>query len=448
MRAPEALLLLAACGDNVAPPADAPPVADGFEIVGHHDLGARGMNAALAVVGTTVYVGSRIDRKPIEILDVSDPTRPTMIGELGPPDEGQNGMSSRELRAVPDLNLLIVLNLACSPDLHGCLSGHTFPENLTLYDIADRAHPQKLATHNVQGAGLTSRSPHEFFVWRDPTDHARVLVYLTTPGAAPQLEVLDISARTFATVTSWDAVRDGKIDGTGTDNILHSIAISADGRTGYLSHQTGGLVIVDLSQVGAMPPAISMITPPSQVLDWAPPGIGPHSAVPAADRPFLVVTEEIYPMPFGQGCPWGHLRTVDITDPSRPTVAGEWGVPENSTTDCGSFPAFTAYTAHNATVTRDLALVTWYAGGLEALDISDPVHPVRTAELRPEPLPSVDKEDPGLAGSPIEMWSYPVIEDGLIYVVDVRNGLYVLRYHGPYSDEVTAAGFLEGNSSF
>jgi hypothetical protein len=45
------------------------------------------------------------------------------------------------------------------------------------------------------------------------------------------------------------------------------------------------------------------------------------------------------------------------------------------------------------------------------------------------------------------MWSYPVIHDGLIYVVDVRNGLYVLEYRGPYQDEVSSIGFLEGNSN-
>jgi hypothetical protein len=32
----------------------------------------------------------------------------------------------------------------------------------------------------------------------------------------------------------------------------------------------------------------------------------------------------------------------------------------------------------------------------------------------------------------------------LIYVVDIRNGLYVLRYTGPHADEVA---FLEGNSN-
>ncbi len=28
----------------------------------------------------------------------------------------------------------------------------------------------------------------------------------------------------------------------------------------------------------------------------------------------------------------------------------------------------------------------------------------------------------------VVMWSFPIIKDGLIYVVDIRNGLLVLRY--------------------
>jgi hypothetical protein len=45
------------------------------------------------------------------------------------------------------------------------------------------------------------------------------------------------------------------------------------------------------------------------------------------------------------------------------------------------------------------------------------------------------------------MWSYPIIRDGLVYVVDIRNGLYVLRYDGPRADEVSQTRFLEGNST-
>ena len=45
------------------------------------------------------------------------------------------------------------------------------------------------------------------------------------------------------------------------------------------------------------------------------------------------------------------------------------------------------------------------------------------------------------------MWSYPVIQDGLIYTVDLRNGLYILKYKGPYQAEVDNINFLEGNSN-
>ena len=45
------------------------------------------------------------------------------------------------------------------------------------------------------------------------------------------------------------------------------------------------------------------------------------------------------------------------------------------------------------------------------------------------------------------MWSYPIIKDGLIYVVDVRNGLYVLRYTGAHAQELSQIKFLEGNSN-
>ena len=108
MRAWLFLAALAGCGDNARGSGQ-------FEVVGHADLGARGMNAALAVVGSTVYVGSRIDNQPILIVDVADPAQPTVVGEI----PGAVGMSSRELRVVPDRNLLIELHMRCAPDLHG-----------------------------------------------------------------------------------------------------------------------------------------------------------------------------------------------------------------------------------------------------------------------------------------------------------------------------------------
>jgi hypothetical protein len=83
------------------------------------------------------------------------------------------------------------------------------------------------------------------------------------------------------------------------------------------------------------------------------------------------------------------------------------------------------------------------------VSIEDPLHPTQTAEFLPEPLPSVGTEDPALSAGPekVVMWSYPIIKDGLIYVVDIRNGLYILKYHGPFEAEVSGIHFLEGNSN-
>ncbi len=418
------LVLVAACGGG-------DPETASFEVVGHSDLGARGMNAAIAVVGSTVYVGSRIDSAGIAIVDVADPERPAVVGEIDRPFARLPGMSSRELRVVPELDLLIVLNLQCSPELHGCAGGGE-EQNLRLFDIRDRRAPQLVATYRISTT-LAGRSPHELYVWRDAS---RTLVFLAAPDGPPALEVIDVSnPRMPVRVAAWDP---------GVDDILHSVGVSADGTVAYLSHQLSGLLLADISQL----PAISLITPPSAALRWEQPIVmGPHSAVPLPGRDVLVVTEEIYPMPFGGGCPWGHLRTVDISDPAAPTLLGEFRLPENDPSYCAGPTERVAFTAHNVTATRDLALVTWYAGGLQALDLSDPTQPVQLAEFRPEPLGAVTVEDPGLGGHGVEMWSYPVIQNGLIYVVDVRNGLYVLRYRGPFAGQVTGETFLEGNSN-
>ena len=45
------------------------------------------------------------------------------------------------------------------------------------------------------------------------------------------------------------------------------------------------------------------------------------------------------------------------------------------------------------------------------------------------------------------MWSFPIIRHGLVYVVDIRNGLYVLRYRGPFAQELRCRTFSEGNST-
>lgn len=67
----------------------------------------------------------------------------------------------------------------------------------------------------------------------------------------------------------------------------------------------------------------------------------------------------------------------------------------------------------------------------------------------PTPLVEVANEDPALSmgTNKVVMWSFPIVQDGLIYVVDVRNDLYILDYAGSRAGELAGVTFLEGNSN-
>ncbi len=462
-----AAALVAACGGHAAKPdagVDAGPPG-WIEVVGHDPLLGRGMNAAIAVAGDTVYVGSRTDgvaphNQGVLIVSVADPSAPHVIGQIGPPDEGLLGMTSRELRAVPDLNLLLVMNFACY-DMHAChrdpalvtTGGTAETDNLRFYDITDRAHPHLVARYDFQTSDASTPQtprPHEFFLWRDPVDATRLLVYVTTPLGPPALQVLDASDRADVhVVATWDSWEGGMLEEVRSGaTLLHSVSVSPDGTRAFLSHEGAGFLVVDTGDLAAnLPnPTIRTLTPVANRVDYSPPNpAGTHSAVLVPGRDLIVLTDEIYPQPIGVGCPWGWMRLVDVADPTHPTIAGEYKLPQNDPAQC--VPDGGPYTSHNATATPSLAFVSWHAGGLQVVDLTDPAAPAQLTAFSPEPLAQVLTEDPTLGQAPVIMWSYPVIAGGLVYVVDIRNGLYILRYHGAHEEEVAAAGFSEGNSN-
>jgi len=139
---------------------------------------------------------------------------------------------------------------------------------------------------------------------------------------------------------------------------------------------------------------------------------------------------------------------LSVADPASPEILSEFRHEKNSAEACvgDRGPELVTYTAHNTTNTESLSFITWHSAGLQVLDTTDPANPVRVAEFVPQPLAAVATEDPTLGGEPVLMWSYPIIKDGLIYVTDIRNGLYILRYSGVHEAELQRP-FLEGNSN-
>jgi hypothetical protein len=447
---------------------------DGFEVVGHSPLNSRGMNSAIAVHDGFAYVGSRTDGQPqhrtpgVLVVDVRDPSTPSVVGEITDGLSGDVSHTSRELRVWPEQDLLIVMQFGCSGIIHACAGSEAASQNrFEFFDIAGElaAAPELIASYTPP------RVPHEFFLWVDPLAPAdRALLYWTSPTSsrtAPNLYITDISAARedrFSEI-GWVADFPARTldSGEAEDRRLHSIGVSTDGRTTHLAFLGAGYLALDTSQVvdGAPTPEISLLTDAEDRATWTNPGA--HTSIVIPGNPGRVlVTDEVYgdlvtPIAGGEhGCPWGWIRTLDVEDLAKPSVTAEYRLPENDEAYCQQLlegsPAntlATSYSAHNPTLTPDLAFISWHSAGLQVVDISDPDAPTFAGQFKPEPLPFVVTEDPALSLGldKVVMWSYPVIADGLVYVVDVRNGLYILEWTGEHADEIAEIDFLEGNSN-
>lgn len=419
-----------------------------FEIVGHDPLGNRGMNAALAVHGDYAYVGSRTDGKVdnlndagIMVVDISEPADPTVVNQISTPYEGNQGESSREMRVWQAQDILVVLHTNCSNLIHYCAAASS-SNSIRFYDIAgdNAADPELILEYD--------RNTHEYFLWQDPFDPDFAL--LVGGSAGGTMQVWDISPVPLGQEPI--ELMNGRHDYNGG---LHSLSVSNDGRHAYFALLTGGFAVADVSDfTQRVPnPQLRHITPPDAQPTWD--GPGAHSAVKLFGRDWVYVSDEVYgeaARALGpHGCPWGWARMIDISDPTAPTIQGEYRLPENDPGFCMTDvprPS-SSYSAHNPTQTANIVFSSWHSGGMQAIGVADPANPVQLAELRPEPLPYVVQEDPMLSAGldKVVMWSYPVIQDGLIYVADLRNGLYVLRYTGPHQEEVDGISFLEGNSN-
>jgi hypothetical protein len=536
-----------------------------FQLVGQNALFNRGMNAAAAIFQNFLYVGNRTDGSSrcgfgdprrtdpnfgldscphvhpgILILSISNPANPTIVGEIPAPlnPSGQPvGITSRELRVWPSKQLLMTMNFRCSSVIHACprTNDTTSPFDIKFFSLKDPTNPQFIS-HFVptSRAGLAIK-PHEMFLWADPNEDNRALLFVTTPTlttdpTVPNLIVFDISQVskggrvTEIAEGNWNNRYPGtnqanypfdnaSPDGCGPYDcnlFVHSIGVKPDGSVTYMALEAGHFLVLDTSDIAAnkiSPGTVlslddKLITDPANRPVWlqnpldptAVPNVFPngcarldstgtiakdcpnsHSAVQVPSRHLAVTTDEIYgTFTINEfGCRWGWMRLIDVSDTTHPFITGQYLIGQDQLSFCGSAAdtpvteQFRSFSSHNPTVLQNLALIDWHSGGVQAINISDPTNPTQAGVFRPAPIPVVATEDPGLSQGPattvdqllnpdttnpdfktkVVMWSYPIIRNGLIYVIDVRNGLFVLRYTGPHSDEVQEIKFLEGNSN-
>lgn len=365
-----------------------------FQLVGHEPLFNRGMNAAPAIFDHFVYVGSRTDASDtcavspptttgcphvhpaVQIVDVGDPTNPQVVGEIGPPDEGVVFLTSRELRVIPQQKLLLVMNFQCSNRLHACQKPVTAADfaaasvfNVKFFDLTDPVHPQLVSTYVPTSQAGRAVKPHEMFLWVDPKNQNRALLFMSTPTlstdpARPNLMITDISqarAGIFTEVAegNWN----NRYPGTGLPTypfdpnspngcgpydcnlFVHSMGVNASGTRTFLAMEAGHFLVLDTSAVAnnTSPGVVlslngELLTDPTDRPVWlqTPPfpdavpqnctknaaagGVGcpnSHSAVKVPGRTFALTTDEVYGTYTDPsfGCPWGWARLISIVDP-------------------------------------------------------------------------------------------------------------------------------------
>jgi len=421
-----------------------PGIFRNFLLVAHTDLGRAGADNngnSLAFKNNCLYIGHRGDEAGLVVLNA---TTLQIINEL-PRVIGSN---TQEHRGVADLNLLLVMGFG---------SGSTGVNILQVWDNTDCVNPVLQSTVDY-GAGR----PHEFFVWRDPTVPSRVLVYQTISGGpaaaeTPSLRVIDVSNKSAPVLLATFDLRDFGVprneaaslsnQNTAQNNGIHSISVRDDGKRVYVAQQDAGFFILDserlatgvscdTSHLGANP-CLRLVNPDVNArLDFSPPGRGnTHSAVKVPGKDLIILSHEVLG---STSCPWGWVRIADIRFEKSPKQISTFLLPENLVENCatvGPVAIATAsdFTSHNPTPLKNLLLITWRGAGTRAIDISNPFMPHEVGYYFPQTAVGADGRRVR-----IHTASYPNIKDGLVYVLDRFNGLFVLRYTGPFHEEVDA----------
>src|SRR5215470_3567625 len=295
-------------------PSAIPGTSSNFELVGHNPLFNRGMNAAPAIFGNYLYVGNRTDGSTtcadgstgcthvhpgILILNISDPSQPDVVGEIGPPFAGKVGITTRELRVWPQKKLLMVMTFRCSHVIHACPAGNdtTFPFNIEFFDLSDPVHPRFIESYVPTSAAGRAVKPHEMYLWEDPSNPGRALLWISTPQltpdpTVPNMMIVDISnvpdggTPTLIAQGNWNGLYENGGSETFFQNDLytHSMAPTADGRTTYLSMEGGEMLVLDTSSVVENDP------PPGTVINLNNDLISPQANRPIWGNPINTCT--------------------------------------------------------------------------------------------------------------------------------------------------------------
>jgi hypothetical protein len=158
----------------------------------------------------------------------------------------------------------------------------------------------------------------------------------------------------------------------------------------------GGFSIVDITNKAA-PVRIADVTYPAPKLN--------HNCWTTEDKKYLFTTDEVA---------GGFIRIWDIRNPSNPVQVGSWssGVPNSD--------------VHNVQVKGNFLYASYYAEGVEILDIEDPTQPIEVGHF---------DTDPTVTSPAAGCWDFfPYFPSGTLvasnYYGSAKPGMWLFRFNG------------------
>lgn len=480
------VLLLAGCGPQQDEASNAPapaPIQDNADarnmrLVGYHDLQAR--SAYQPVVHAygdrrILFVGQHAGEahnpqtgltevNGLSILDVTDPSSPTLLKHLPPTGLEASGAQHVQIcdgdvlpEGDPDRVYMVRTN--------GLIA-------YEMFDVTDPAEPEFMSTIDVTGfssrpeSSRGNRETHKI-QWECETG---IGYFNGTPEGwrvTRLLQAYDLSnpeeprhIRDFGLV-GWEPTATGPFPEYNVSGLHQAFAHGNRIYVGYGSGNNGTLQILDKDKFlngdpeaedpfeptpeNLLYPQISRLDMPSY---W-----GVHTAKPLLGieipdygddaeysvRDFLIVPSEAG----GGGYYCVGVRDVvffiDITQEDRPYSVSTFQVPEQPGDYCsvgGRFGPHSVHDAFNPNFDRTLALFSYFNAGVRAVDVRNPFQPVEVAYYVPETTENtieLCREIDGVnrCAAAIQTNNVNIDDRGYIYAVDrSHTGLHILELTG------------------
>jgi hypothetical protein len=350
--------------------------------------------------GKYAYLGSGGGGDVMYAIDISDPSKPWVTDSIV-----ANTRRVNDIMTTPDGKFLVFTREGAMDRKNGIVIAST----------EDPAHPKPIAefTEGVTGG------VHSAFIYKDPKYGTHI--FLTNDGTGA-LHVINIDDPYHPKeVAQWRT--EGRPDAGRT---LHDIDVQ-DGML-YASYWNDGLVILDVGNglkggSPSKPQFVSQFKYDLEALyrDVAAAGgpgyiRGTHTAW--RHRDYVIIADEVFPASSVKGAKdesagraYGRLQVVDVSDISKPKSVA-WYEPEYGG-------------VHNVWVAGDTLYLGAYNAGFHAFDISGELRGDLRAQGREiANLLTADRE--GTMPNATMTWGV-VVKDGLAYVNDMRNGLWIVR---------------------